>query len=97
MKRKDVEYVVLPNDRVDVPNAGIYLNLAEKTLATMRMNGTGPKYSKRGKITYALADLDAWVLSGERISTSQNGSLDSREGRSQKRNKREVSHSRVKR
>ncbi len=70
------EIVVYPDGRVDAKNASIYLGLAEKTLAMMRCEGTGPKYVKLGKIFYFLDDLDNWVNAGGRItSTAQHREL----------------------
>lgn len=46
--------------------AAAYLNLSPKTLAKMRMAGTGPRYAKlhdgpRAGVLYRVSDLDAWV------------------------------------
>ena len=62
----------LPDGRVDTKNAAIYIGLKEKTLAMMRCGGRGPKFIKRGRIFYFLADLDEWLNSGGRlVSTAQ--------------------------
>lgn len=52
---------ILPDGRMDAKNAAIYLGLAEKTLAMMRCQGTGPEFVKRGRIFYRRQDLDKWI------------------------------------
>lgn len=56
---KEVE--MLPDGRMDAQNAAKYLGLSPKTLAMMRCEGTGPIFSKRGRIFYKVQDLDAWL------------------------------------
>ncbi len=69
---KTIEVVVLPDGRLDVPNAATYLGFSEKTLAMHRVNGTGPKFIKRGRIFYYRDDLDAWIQeAGKRTTTAQ--------------------------
>jgi predicted DNA-binding transcriptional regulator AlpA len=63
--------LVLPDGRMDTTNAAVYTGLAVKTLATMRGNGTGPKYVKIGKVFYYREDLDAWLKSSVVNSTAQ--------------------------
>jgi|APSaa5957512535_1039671.scaffolds.fasta_scaffold983205_1 hypothetical protein len=52
--------------------AAEYLNLAEGTLAKLRVSGKGPVYSKKGPklIFYTKDECDQWVSSGVRTSTS---------------------------
>lgn len=57
------------------PAAGKRVKLSESTLAKMRMRGDGPPYSKVGAkiVVYSTADLDDWVASRRRTSTSDPG------------------------
>ena len=46
--------------------------LAEKTLAMLRCNGTGPKFIKRGRIFYFQSDIDDRMnANGHMTSTAQ--------------------------
>ena len=52
--------------------AAEYLAIAPITLAKLRCYGGGPRYAKIGRcVIYNVADLDAWLESGRRTSTSQ--------------------------
>jgi hypothetical protein len=54
--------------------AAEYIGLSESTLAKMRVAGDGPAYHRPPGsriILYSPADLDAWVASGRRRSTSE--------------------------
>ncbi len=64
---------VLPDGRMDAKNASHYLGLRPKTLAMMRCDGTGPRFTKiGGKVFYFKANLDAWIDdAGTFTSTSQ--------------------------
>lgn len=62
---------VYPDGRMDTRNAATYTGFAEKTLAMMRCNGTGPKFVKLGRIFYFREDLDAWLQRGRVVSTAQ--------------------------
>jgi predicted DNA-binding transcriptional regulator AlpA len=56
------------------PNeAANYLALSASTLAKMRLRGDGPPYVKIGSrvVVYVLADLEEWLLSRKRRSTSE--------------------------
>ena len=66
-----VKVVVLPDGRMDARNAAEYLGFSEKTLATYRSRGTGPRFVKRGRIFYFKDDLDEWVASGRAASTAE--------------------------
>ena len=57
------------------PAAGEYLGgLSTSTLAKWRLAGTGPAYSKAGRVVvYDIADLDAYLSSRRRLSTSDAG------------------------
>ena len=48
-----------------------YLGLSVSTLAKLRMRGDGPPFSNLGsRVLYHPSDLDAWVASRKRTSTS---------------------------
>jgi excisionase family DNA binding protein len=48
------------------------LRLSERTLERMRLTGLGPAYVKAGRrVLYRQADLEAWVASQVRASTSE--------------------------
>lgn len=53
--------------------AARYLNMSSSWLAKRRMYGDGPEYSKAGPriVVYDKQDLDAWLESRKRSSTSQ--------------------------
>ena len=55
------------------PAAGAYLGgQSTSTLAKWRLTGFGPAYSKAGRnIVYHVQDLDAWLASRRRLSTSE--------------------------
>ncbi|MEJ0093211.1 MAG: helix-turn-helix domain-containing protein [Methylocella sp.] len=47
--------------------------LRKNTLDKMRLSGTGPAYLKLGRsVRYDLADIEAWISSSRRRSTSEN-------------------------
>lgn len=72
MNKEPISISHYPDGRVDTKNAALYLGLSEKTLATMRCNGTGPQFIKRGRVFYFLDDLDAWIAeAGKSLSTAQ--------------------------
>lgn len=52
--------------------AASYLGLSMSTLAKMRMRGDGPPFLKlsRRVVVYRLADLNAWLESSIRVSTT---------------------------
>ena len=49
------------------------VKLSPSTLAKMRVNGTGPKYTKAGPkvVLYLQADLQEWLFNRRRSSTSE--------------------------
>jgi predicted DNA-binding transcriptional regulator AlpA len=55
------------------PEAAVYIGLSESTLAKRRLYGLPPAFLNLGgrAIGYALDDLDAWLESCRRQSTSQ--------------------------
>jgi hypothetical protein len=71
MTTKTAVVMVYPDGRMDTRNASSYTGFAEKTLAMMRCNGTGPKFVKLGRVFYFREDLDAWLQRGRVFSTAQ--------------------------
>ena len=57
------------------PAAGEHLGgVSTSTLAKWRLTGFGPAYSKAGRnVVYNVPDLDAWLVSRRRVSTSDTG------------------------
>lgn len=54
--------------------AAEHLNVAEQTLRAWRLRGHGPRFIKLGRsIRYDPQDLDDWVASNRRTSTSDRG------------------------
>lgn len=53
------------------PDAAQYLGISTSTLNKLRVVGSGPTYHKVGRVVgYSYADLDAWLASRRRRSTS---------------------------
>jgi hypothetical protein len=66
---------------LDSKSAAVYLRLAQQTLAQMRVSGTGPSYYKVGRrVLYDLAELDDWLDTKRRSSTSDTGTHTGRRG-----------------
>jgi len=61
--------------RISVSEAAIYTGLAESTLNKLRLTGDGPRFLKltARRVSYDTADLDEWLASKRRISTSDHG------------------------
>lgn len=59
--------------KLRAPAAAEYLGLSTSTLAKMRLRGDGPVYMKAGRrvVLYDADDLDAWLESRRRRSTSE--------------------------
>jgi hypothetical protein len=57
-------------------DAARYVGLSGSTLEKLRISGSGPVYQKAGTkiVVYRVDDLDAWLASGRRTSTSDPGS-----------------------
>lgn len=52
--------------------AARYLGVGKSTLEKRRLTGGGPVYAKLGRtVIYIISDLDAWVASRRRRSTSE--------------------------
>ena len=64
-----------PIPKMRAPQAAAYLGLATSTLAKMRLRGDGPHFIKAGPrvVIYDLHDLDEWLVSRRRSSTSDVG------------------------
>ncbi|MFZ0765485.1 helix-turn-helix transcriptional regulator [Bradyrhizobium sp.] len=61
----------LPPRYLCTKEAARFLCLSARTLEKHRTYGTGPLYRKiGGRVVYAIADLQAWVESGLKTSTS---------------------------
>jgi predicted DNA-binding transcriptional regulator AlpA len=60
------------------PEAAHYVGLSASTLEKFRLTGNGPPYQKAGRkiVVYRTEDLDAWLASGRRKSTSDPGPAD---------------------
>lgn len=57
-------------------DASELLGMSKSTLEKLRLTGDGPVYVKRGKsVFYTRKDLDEWIASNRRTSTSDPGSL----------------------
>jgi predicted DNA-binding transcriptional regulator AlpA len=68
----DPEFVPPPYMRT--PEAAGFVGLSIRTLEKHRIYGTGPRYSKLGgRVVYRREDLQAWVESGAKASTSDPG------------------------
>jgi hypothetical protein len=67
---KSLEVVTFPDGRMDTKNASTYTGLSEKTLAMMRCNGNGPKFVKRGRVFYFQSDVDEWMNSQGRLTST---------------------------
>jgi len=63
---------ILPDGRMDTATAAKYLRISKKTLATRRCRGTGPRFTKPGRVFYFKEDLDEF-LSRRQDSTAQRG------------------------
>ena len=64
----------LPPRYLRTPEAARFVGLSIRTLEKHRIYGTGPRYSKLGgRVVYRVEDLQAWVESGIKASTSDPG------------------------
>jgi len=71
--------VIKPSgSRISVNEAAEYTGLAVSTLNKRRMTGDGPKFLKLSarRIVYDTTDLDTWLSSKRRISTSDDGAAE---------------------
>ena len=64
----------LPPRYLRTPEAARFVGLSIRTLEKHRIYGTGPRYAKLGgRVVYSLEDLQAWVASAVKASTSDPG------------------------
>jgi predicted DNA-binding transcriptional regulator AlpA len=64
----------LPPRYLRTPEAARFVGLSIRTLEKHRIYGTGPRYSKLGgRVVYRVEDLQTWVDSGAKASTSDPG------------------------
>jgi excisionase family DNA binding protein len=65
----------MPDSSLLTPHdAAQYLHVSPRTLTKWRGQGGGPRYAKVGRrVVYRQADLEAWVESQVRTSTSDPG------------------------
>lgn len=65
---------MITREKMRAPQAAQYIGLSTSTLAKMRLRGDGPPYSKAGPriVIYDRTDLDEWLTSRRRRSTSEN-------------------------
>ena len=60
-----------PRPMIRVADAADYVGLSKSTLNKLRLTGGGPVFLKLGKVVvYDPADLDTWLASKKRRSTS---------------------------
>ena len=66
----------LPSRYLRTPEAARFVGLSIRTLEKHRIYGTGPRYSKLGgRVVYAVDDLQSWVQSAAKASTSDPGKV----------------------
>jgi excisionase family DNA binding protein len=79
---------MFPSFLLNTAEAAKYLHLAVPTLEKLRVYGGGPRFVRLGRaVRYRPADLDAWLESRVRTSTSDTGVSNSHR-------KREAGHDR---
>lgn len=54
-------FEIMPDGRMDTASAAKYLKISRKTLATRRSRGTGPLFTKPGRVFYFKTDLDEFL------------------------------------
>lgn len=60
--------------KIKTPAASEYTGIAASTLEKLRVYGGGPDFFKLGRsVVYDIAELDKWLASHQRHSTSDNG------------------------
>ncbi len=64
---------------LDAEAAAQHLGIASSTLAKLRMSGDGPVFCKLGRrVVYRVDDLNSWLESNIRRSTSDPGAAEAR-------------------
>jgi len=63
------------SQRLTVGDAAVYTGLAASTLNKLRLTGGGPPFLKltARRVAYDVRDLDSWMSSKRRCSTSDSG------------------------
>ncbi len=62
--------------RLRTPDAAIHCNCSESKLEKARVSGNGPVFIKLGRtVVYDVSDLDDWLASNRRTSTSDDGTV----------------------
>jgi predicted DNA-binding transcriptional regulator AlpA len=63
-----------PSRALNTEDAAAYCGSSASTFEKLRLTGGGPVYSKLGRrVVYRVTDLDAWLASNQRRSTSDTG------------------------
>ena len=66
--------VRVPCRYFNADEAATYLRVSKPFLAKLRRQGDGPQFSKLGdRVSYSIADLDAWRANRLRTSTADKG------------------------
>ena len=66
----------IQNQRLRTSDAEAYCGLSKSTFDKYRLTGEGAVYLKLGRsVVYNISDLDIWLESKRRVSTSDQGNL----------------------
>jgi hypothetical protein len=70
--RAEMDTLSMPPEYTDTEGAARFTGVSAGTLATMRVRGGGPPYSRTSPriVRYSYADLRAWLEASKRLSTS---------------------------
>ena len=61
--------------KLSTEDAAVHIGSTVSTMAKLRLRGGGPPFYKLGhKVVYDTAELDDWLASRRRVSTSDTGS-----------------------
>ena len=72
--KRIVGFVPVPDPLLDGAQAAAYVRWSRSTLDKSRLTGDGPGFIKVGRLVrYRKSDLDAWLASRHRRSTSDAG------------------------
>jgi len=67
-----MQYTSVKSSRLRTADAAAYCASSKSTFDKYRLTGEGPAYIKLGRVVvYDLEDLDAWLASHRRLSTSE--------------------------
>jgi predicted DNA-binding transcriptional regulator AlpA len=70
-ERRERQRFLSETQLLTVNEAADFLRLKASTLAKMRCDGDGPKYLRRGRVLYPLAELEAWIAGRLVASTAE--------------------------